>query len=366
MKYNMTSLTTGRFHSFNKESQDVVTCGIDLYRHYQFLHNEKKEYAEFAVGGTYEAKSLAFTDQLQEQAIFMSGLRMPEGMGRDKILAISVVQEMMFALVSEMLDVIVPNTILQEFYRIAEVKNVSWGDTLLVRIPSPDLFVVSKIANGVREGEPQRLFSQDVPLNPVFHEITIQEDFFRVISGQVDWGMWVAKVAQSMETAISIDVYNQIFASYSSLPTQLKVAAYSQPDFVKLAARITALNRGAKCIVMGTQVALSNILPTNDYLKMALGAEYNQLGYLGSFHQVDLLEIPQKIIASTLDFAIDDNTLYFISLGVDKPIKIGFEGSTLINVRQNTENADYTFVYTLMRKYEVKIATASRYGIMKV
>ena len=361
----MEILDTPRFRSFSANEQDVVKAGVELYKHY--LHNQgRKGYAEFAQGDTYEVKHEKFNQALLLQAVCNVGL--PESRAKDaKVFAKTAVREEVFAMISEILDIIVPNTVLSDFYRIAETKNIAWGDSLKYTIPNPNLFVVSKVGSGIRQSEPQRLYDGDITLNPETRMITIEEDFYRIVANKVDWGMLIAKVAQSMETEISKDVYTAIFNTYSTLDTNLKEASFTQATFVKLAQRVEGLNRGAKVYCMGTKSALASVIPSNDYFKFQLGEEYNRLGYLGNFQGVELLEIPQKITPNTLDFAIDDTTLYFFSMGVDRPVKIAFEGETLVH--QNTDmnaNADMTFNYTLAKRYDVKVATSARYGIMKV
>jgi len=179
--------------------------------------------------------------------------------------------------------------------------------------------------------------------------------------------MLIAKVAQSMETEISNDVYTAIFNTYTSLDTNLKEASFTQATFVKLAQRVQALNNGAKVYCMGTKSGLASVIPSSDYFKFELGEEYNKLGYLGNFQGVELLEIPQRITPNTTEFAISDTTLYFFSMGVDKPVKIAFEGETLVEqVTDRGANADMTYNYTLSKRWDAKVATSARYGIMKL
>jgi len=358
-------LDTARFRSFSAEEKDIVKAGVELYKHY--LHNQgKKGYAEFATGDKYEEKHEKFNKALMLQAVKNANL--PESKATDaKIFARTAVREEVFAMISEVLDVIIPNTVLNDFYRIAKTKNVAWGDSLKFTIPNPNLFVVSKVSAGVRQTEPQRLYNSDAVLLPETRMITIEEDFYRIVSNKVDWGMLIAKVAQSMETAISTDVYTAIFNTYSTLETNLKEASYTQATFVKLAQRVEALNNGAKVYAMGTKAALASVIPSDNDFKTQLGAEYTAMGYLGTFHGVDLLEIPQRITPSTTDFAIDDNTIYFFAMAGDKPVKIGFEGETLINTTTSQgANADMTFDYTLSKRFAVEVISSARYGIMKI
>ena len=68
-----------------------------------------------------------------------------------------------------------------------------------------------------------------------------------------------------------------------------------------------------------------------------------------TFMGVDLFEIPQKIddTAGDYSFALEDDKLYFISTGVQKLVKIGFEGETITITDGQYANANLTQATTL-------------------
>lgn len=358
------NLQTQRFMNFSKEGQDIVSAGIELYKHYLFANKGKSEYAEFATG-KYDEKQKLFSDNLVKESVKIAGISQL-GFSNTQIMRNPTVKWAMFNLVSEVLDVIIPDTVLDNFYQFADVKNVAWGDNLKFTVPNPSLFVVSTFADGIVKGEPQRLYNSDVILNPVGRTITIEEDFYRVIAGKVNWGEWVTRVAQSFETQLTVDIYTSLFNTYTNLPTNLKEAGFTQEAYISLAQRVQALNRGSQVVVFGTKSALGKVLPTDTNLRFALGGDYIKNGYVKDAFGIPAFEIDQKIIPNSDAFAIDDKTLYFVSMGSDKLVKVGFEGEALVNSADYTSNADETQEYTIFKKYDVKVATSARYGIMKL
>ncbi len=362
-----------KLQKFTAEDKDVIEAGVDLYKHFLYINKGKKEFAEFADITNKEGKKLSlsekeetFTKTLVNESIKRAGLG-NSNFSQAALLSNPQVRWAQFALISEMLDVIIPETILDDFYRFAEVKNGAFGDNFVFHIPNPGLFVVSQTADGMRKGTPQRLYNSDLVVTPINRIITIQEDFMRVIAGQVNWGDWVTRVALSFETQLTIDMYNALIGTYTSgyLTSDLQAASFDQKTFIAMAQKVTALNNGAPAMAFGTKNAISNILPTDEYFRMALGADYNTYGYLANFHGVDIFEIPQKVLAGTTTFAIDDNTIYIASMGVDRPIKVCFEGETLSFSNDNGVNADMTIEQTIMKKYQVAVATSSYFGIVK-
>jgi len=273
-----------------------------------------------------------------------------------------------FAVIGSMIDMAIPEVVVDDFMQFAEVRNGGFGDNFVFDIASSDLFIVSKGANGKRHTFAQRQFNGQVALNPEPRFVTVEEDLYRILCGKRNLAEYAMKCALAMEKELSIDVYKAINDTYATLPTNFKEASFTVDGFVKLAQRVQAANGGARCVVFGTKIGLSKILPSSDYLKMQLGDIYNRMGYLTTFMGVGLFEIPQKIddAAGDYSFALEDDKLYFISTGVQKLVKIGFEGETITITDGQYANANLTQATTLQKRWAVGIATNAKYGIMDV
>jgi len=273
-----------------------------------------------------------------------------------------------FAVIGSMIDMVIPEVVVDDFMQFAEVRNGGFGDNFVFDIASSDLFIVSKGANGKRHTFAQRQFNGQVTLIPEPRFVTVEEDLYRILCGKRNLAEYAMKCALAMEKELSIDVYKAINNTYADLPPIFNEASFTVDGFVKLAQRVQAANGGARCVVFGTKLGLSKILPSNDYLKMQLGDIYNRMGYLTTFMGVDLFEIPQKIddAAGDYSFALEDNKLYFISTGVQKLVKIGFEGDTITITDGQYANANLTQATTLQKRWAVGIATNAKHGIMDV
>jgi len=353
----------------NESIKNLVVAGVEIARHYAYKNSNKNgslnHYEKFAQGD-YEEKNKIFNESFTKTIAGLSGLG-SVGLTEFQLQTNPTVQTLSFAVVSQILDIILPQTILDNFYRFAEVKNVGWGDNLVFKVPSRNIYTVSKIAHGIRKGSRQRLGTSDIALNPVMHEVTIYEEFYRIASGKVDWGMYISNVALAFETQITTDIYSALYDSYSSLGTEYKAnTTFAQDTFVELAQRVQAANRGARAVCFGTKVALSRILPDNNNLKFGLGQDYVKSGYLASAFGVDFFELEQRITPNTNDFAVNNTDLYIVSMGLDKPVKIGFEGETIVKANNFGDNADLSMEHTLMKSYEAKVATSSKYGIYRL
>ncbi len=271
-----------------------------------------------------------------------------------------------FAVISAMVDMILPETIIEDFGNFADVRIGGYGDSFAFDIHPNDLFITTKLSHGKRNSFAQRQYSNQVTVVPETRAITVEEDLYRILANKVNLAEWAMKCVRSLETEISIDVYNAIFTTYGSLLANFQTAGYSVNGFSALAQRVTAANFGATSSCFGTKLALSNVLPGNDFLKMELGEIYSKAGYVNSFFGVDLYEIPQRINweAGDYSFNISDNYLYFISTGAQRLVKICLEGEMLNIQDQAFNNANLTQTSTFLKKYGVAIASNAHYGIL--
>ena len=271
-----------------------------------------------------------------------------------------------FAVVGAMIDSVIADSVNDNFARFAEVKNVGFGDSLAFDIKPNDLFITTKAGKGKRHAFAQRQFNGQAVLIPENHMITVEEDLYRILAGKRNLAEYAVKVALSVEEQMMDEVYGAINDTYSALPTQFKEASFTQTTFVQLAQRTKAFNGGASIAAFGTQVALSSILPANDYLKMGLGQEYTRTGFLSQYMGIDLFEIPQKANWASATYAtkLDDTRVYLIASSQDKLIKVGIEGSTLSFNDVVGANATLTQKQTMHKKYAVGLISNAFYGIV--
>lgn len=272
-----------------------------------------------------------------------------------------------FGVISQALPPVITSTVNYMFMEMADTRNIGWGDTAHYTIPSKDIFTVNAIGKGLKRGAIQRLYSEDVTINPSGHEVTVGMDWYQLVSGRYDIGEWMYRVGLSYATDITKLVYDQIDGAYATLPTPLQIAGFSDASFISLAQRVKYANGGLPVYGMGTMTALSSVIPSNDFLKMELGGEYATMGYLGRYKQVNLLEVPQILVPgtvnTTLTFGIDDTRIYFLSAG-EKPIKLVFEGEAITKEENVTETADGQMVVSVQNYYGAKFASAAVIGIM--
>lgn len=267
-----------------------------------------------------------------------------------------------FAVISMLVDMIAPQSIMDSYGAFASVRNIGWGDSAAINIRNRDLFAVSKAGRSKRTAQLQTSYTGQVVIIPELRELTVFANFFRILSGQESLAELVSKAVRSMETAISLDIYNTFATAMAAISntasTGLRVAGYTQAEFTRLSQTVAAWNGGAAPIAIGTQRALSNIIPADANYRYDIASDFVKVGYLRNFVGTDIMVLPQIADFSTpFGLALSDSTIWIVSPSANKLVTVVLEGNTITNTDDNFASANLTVTSTLMKSWGTGIAT---------
>ena len=267
-----------------------------------------------------------------------------------------------YAVVSALVDMILPQTLIDTIGMYTDVKSIGWGDSASFNITARDLFVVSKVGRQKRTTELRKQYEGQVNWIPEPRQVAVSVSLYRVLSGQENLAEFVAKCVRSMESQVTIDVYNTFATAMGAISntasTGLRVAGYSQAEFVRLSQTVQAYNGGAKPLAIGTQAALASILPADANYRYDLDSEYVKMGFIRNFQQTDVLMLPQVADwESPFGLKLADNRIWIVSPSVNKLVKLVLEGSTQAYQSDVYQNADLTQNANLQKSWAAGIAT---------
>jgi hypothetical protein len=274
-----------------------------------------------------------------------------------------------FAVIGAMVDAVLPEAIIDSVGLYTNVMTGGYGDSFSLNIKARDLFVVSKAGKGKRTSEVHKQFEGQVTIVPEFHDITVQVALYKVLAGQENLAEFAMKAAKSLEAQMTIDAFNCFNTAMEALDNAgddlLRVAGYSQTTLVELCQKVTAWNGGNKATVVGTQLALQNILPADANYRYDLDSEYAKIGYVKTAFNYDLLSIPQVADYKTpFKLALDDNNIYILSPSAPKLINLAIEGSTIAITNGIYDNANLTQNTTMKKSYGTCVGTSSIAGVI--
>lgn len=246
------------------------------------------------------------------------------------------------AVIAQIMTPVVPAMISATYLDLADIHHVGWGDTAVFRIHSNDTFYVTRIAEGINQGTVQRLYNDELTVNPQPYNIKTTLDWYQVAAGLFDVGEYVYKVGYSFNAYITQLIVGSISNFVQAGITDS--AAYftngfTTAKFATLADRLQAANAGAKVRAYGTLSALQAIIPEGAAgssianMQFELGEEWSKVGYIGEYKGVDLVRIPQIILPNTVNsdalFGLPNDMVLLMADGGYKPAKLVFEGEAI-------------------------------------
>lgn len=277
------------------------------------------------------------------------------------------------AVLAQIITPVVPAMISVQYMDFADVANISWGDTARFQVKSNDVFFVTRQAEGILDGSVQRLYNNELVVNPEPYNIKTTVDWYQVAAGIFDLGEFVWKIGVSFSNYITMMVVTALEKFVADgLPDAYKTTGFSTTKFVKLAELVQAANGGASIKAYGTLAALMAVLPGTGAstvianLQQGLGEEWTKMGYLGRYMGVDAIRIPQILLPNTVNteplLGLPDDVIYFFADGGYKPVKIVFEGNTLALDIIPTESPDKEMGVDVQLRMGMTLVNASKFG----
>jgi hypothetical protein len=278
------------------------------------------------------------------------------------------VKEAAFAIVGMVTDLIIPDSLTKSM-PIANIAYGAWGDSLKIDMQPRDLFIVSKGGRAKRSFDIKRQFKGTATIIPEPHVLTVGVSLYDILTGKYSLAEFIMKAVMSLEVNMKYDIYDAFTTALNALATsgtaKLKYAGYTQDDAIELAQKVTAWNGGKKAIFLGTNVALSKILPASTNYRFDLGSEYTKIGHVRDFFGFDCVELEQIADYKTeFSLKIANDEIYVISPMSDTIVKGFVEGSTLTNVNGNYANANLQVGADLYKSYNFGVHTSSIAGII--
>jgi hypothetical protein len=246
------------------------------------------------------------------------------------------------------------------FNAFVDYKNVAIGDKNVFVVEDSTLFVVDDVAEGNQGIRRQRLGGKsEVSIPTSMHAIRIYEELNRVLSGRVDFNVFIDKVSKSFSQKILNDIYTlwagATAADLGGAAYYPTAGTYSEDDLLDVISHVEAAAGGQTATIVGTKKALRNLKESI----MSDGAkdEFHNMGYAGTFFGTPVVAIPQRHQVGNTNFVFQDDVLTIVA-GSDRPIKFIYEGDPLVIMGDPKTNADLTQEYFYAERYGLGLVLA--------
>lgn len=345
----------------------------DYMNHYMAKNSGKKlEYLEVDEDGnkiTFEQKDKAINQSLIAEIVKRSGVAYAAEQPVEQWFNHPLVKHETFAVVSAIVDMIIPDILVDSIGLYTDIRNIGWGDSAKFDVESNDLFVVTKGGRAQRHSNSYKQFKGTKTIVPENHMLTVEVSMYRVLSGKESLAEFIMKAIRSMEMQMRYETYDAFAtltaALASTATTGLQVAGYSQSDLIRLCDQVTAWNGGNKAIIVGTPSALASVLPNDANYRYNLSDPYMKLGYVSEAFGYSTFALAQ-VANYTTEWAlkIASDRLWILSPGSQKLLKLVFEGQTLSFVDSPDANANLAQRATLNKAWGIGTVTNAVAGIM--
>jgi hypothetical protein len=180
----------------------VYKMFADYWKQYLSMNGDKKhEFQTVKEDGTpisFAEKEDKMNAALRKEIVRVSGIQNFADFAVEQWVTNPMISWASFAVVSAMVDMILPETIIDSIGMYTDVRTIGWGDSAAFDVEPRDLFVVSKAGKAQRSSEVHKQYKGQVTILPVMHELTTQVSLYKVLSGSESLAAFVAKVVRSL------------------------------------------------------------------------------------------------------------------------------------------------------------------------
>lgn len=379
--------TNPRFVSMNDSEKILVEEGFELVKRYVANKVEQDGKVKKAFADTFDnivgkevdaSRNEKFVSKLVEYSLRSAGRDVTNfelSQIKNPMLHNNVAFRQTFnVILSQIITPVIPALISAEYMDMADISNIGWGDTARFKVNSNDTFYVTRQAEGILTGTVQRVYNDEITVNPEPFNITTTVDWYQVAAGVFDIGEFAYKVGVSYSNHVTMMVINamQKFVT-NNLPAAYKTNGFSTATFARLVDTVKAANGNATNVrAYGTLTALMNVIPGTASstvvagLQQGLGKEWTSMGYLGRYFGVDMVRIPQILVPNTVNtealLGVPENVIYLMADGGYNPVKIVIEGSALTVDIKPTESADKEMGISMTFRMGLAFVNASKFG----
>jgi hypothetical protein len=362
-----------KYASASQSSKELFAAFLDYWHNYRELNKANGSTKTFEYDKTYslDEKEARINAALKKEILMRANIPYYADRPVDEWFNHPNVIHETFAVVGALIDMILPESIIETIAVYSDVRIGGWGDSFKFDIKPRDLWSVSLAGHRQRKAEIKKQFSGQVTVVPEMHEITVGVSLYRVLAGMDSLADLAAKAVLSIETQMSIDVYNLFVTTMSAVDstttTGLYVSGFTSDALVDLAQRVTAWNFGNKAVIVGTQRALAQVLPDDVNYRYSLTDDYAKLGYMKQAFGYDLVALPQVAdIATPFGAKLSNSYLWVLSPSSQKLIKVCLEGNTLSNTTGPFDAANLTQSTTFWKAWGQAVCTNAVAGVISL
>ena len=264
-------------------------------------------------------------------------------------------QNTIFSLMAQTIDDVLPKKVLEQYGAFAEVQNFAQGDRPIF---------TQKITVAAKRRAKQ--FITKVGLNGIYEVFKLDGKSFEVktsafggaaqiafeefLDGRVQMSDVLDIVYEGLDEAVYLEIERALKATVTNLPAAnvQTDTAFKEAEMDRL---ISIADSYGKAVIYCTYEFAATMVPASGWVSDAMKDQKWNNGYLGNYkgHQVIVLNQSYEDETNSKK-VIDPAYAWIIPTGAQKPVKIAFEGQTIV---QNITNRDQSMEIQMYKKFGV-------------
>ena len=255
-----------------------------------------------------------------------------------------------FALIEETIDDVLPAKVMQQYSQFAEIKTFNQGDKPIF---------TQKITTASRRRAKQFIGKVGLAgLYEVFkldgqsYEVTTnaiggaaQIGFEEWLDGRVDFADVLDIVMEGLDECIYVEIEKQLHGAIGNIqPANFE----TDNSFVetKMDKLISIADSYGKAAIYCTYEFAATMVPSTGWVSDEMRNQKWNNGYLGNYKGHQVIVLPQSYEDETNEVkVINPAYAYIIPVGAEKPVKIAFEGQTIVDEYTNYDRSREVQIY---------------------
>ncbi len=271
-----------------------------------------------------------------------------------------------FRLIEETIDEVLPKKVEQMYEQFADVRTVPQGDAFIFRTRITEASrkraktFVTRVGLAGRY-ETFKLDGSSLEIKTGAIGAAARIEFEEFLDGRWDFADFTSCIIEGMDEFIYAEIAKALAAMQAALPRHNRavVAGFDEETMDELVAIADSYAHSA---IYCTFEFASKMLPKDAWLSNDMKNQRWNTGYLGNYKGHQVIILPQSV-EQTSEIndtkVIDPSMAYIIPTGVEKPVKVVFEGQT--HVREVTDNDDWSRDLQTYRKVGIGVLTAQNW-----
>lgn len=259
-------------------------------------------------------------------------------------------KNVIFELMEQVIDDVLPVKVLQQYGQFAETKIFNQGDrpVFVQKITTASKRRAKQFITKVGLAGIYEVFKLDgknyeVPTSAFGGAAQI--GFEEFLDGRVDFADLLDIVMEGLDEAIYIEIERALKAAVTDLPAVNNV---TETQFVeaKMDKLLAVADSYGKAAIYCTYEFAATMIPSDGWVSDSMKEQKWNNGYIANYKGHSVIVLPQSFEDETnATKVIDPSYAWIIPTGADKPVKIAFEGQTIVDEFTNADRSREMQVY---------------------